>query len=80
MSRISLVRVASIASTSWRPVPGHSDLHLIEAERDVPIRREGLRLPGLIRFLALSVQRDAGGDWLVEIPATAPTRFVVVAT
>lgn len=28
---------------------------------------------------ALRVQRDAGGDWLVEIPEAAPTRLVVMA-
>ena len=45
--------VSGLAPASWHPVPGRPDLHLIEADGGAPVAWEGLRLPGLVRFLAL---------------------------
>jgi raffinose synthase len=67
--------LSGIASTSWRPAPGHSDLHLIETEGEgeMAVAWEGLRLPGLVRFLALVRYlpwwlRPAWGDCEAEVP------------
>lgn len=65
--------LSGLAPAAWSPVPGSPDLHLIEADNAAVVSWEGLRLPGLVRFLALERYRPwwlrpAWGGSEAEVP------------
>jgi raffinose synthase len=67
------VIVSGIPAVAWTPAPGCSDLHLLEVDGGSPVAWEGLRLPGLVRFLALARPtpwwlRPAWGASEAELP------------